>query len=302
MIERGDHLPSPMRTRHFRVDPRLIHATLMNAWVPALEASHVVIVDRDVAGDPRTRTIFEISAMDLVSIHFVREERAPEVLARIPESETAFVLFSSLEGAERALASGLAMDHLNIGHLPEARMRSRILPAVHLGPSDLEIVGRLMAVGTRVFVQPLPRDEPLSPFHRAAPEEAPRETTSSLPSPGEKRRGSITRPRSGATIERIEERLEVVNERGLHLRAAHMLADLAARLTEDVRVGRAGEFVNAKSLLGLTTLGATRGTFLDVVVTGPDAKGAMEAIRTLFASGFEECGSGPAPAARADEP
>lgn len=292
----------PVRTRLFRVDPRLIHATLMNAWVPAVEASHVVIADRDVAGDSRKRTIFEISALDLVSINFVREDRACEILKRIPEDEVTFVLFSSLEGAERALASGLPIDELNVGHLPEGRSRSRILPAVYLGPSDLEIVSRLMAGGTRVFVQPLPRDEPRSPFHRPSPEDASQETASTLPVSGERRRGPITRPRNGGKVERVDDRLEIVNERGLHLRAAHMLADLAGRLAEDVRVGRDGEFVNAKSLLGLTTLGATRGTILDVIVTGPNAKEAMDTIRALFARGFEEGGSGPEPVARADEP
>jgi phosphocarrier protein len=82
--------------------------------------------------------------------------------------------------------------------------------------------------------------------------------------------------------------LRVVNERGLHLRAAHALAHLAANLQENVQVAHGPDFVNAKSLLGLTTLGATCGTVLDVVVTGPDPAGAMDKLRALFASGFDE--------------
>jgi phosphocarrier protein len=89
-------------------------------------------------------------------------------------------------------------------------------------------------------------------------------------------------------FETIKATLEVVNERGLHLRAAHVLAQLASKLEADVSVGKGTNLVNAKSLLGLTTLGATCGTKLDVVVTGAGARGAMEAIRDLFATGFYE--------------
>ena len=82
--------------------------------------------------------------------------------------------------------------------------------------------------------------------------------------------------------------LEVVNERGLHLRAAHVLAALCNELPVDIRVGRGGEMVNAKSLLGLTTLGAARGSRLTVVVSGEGAEPAMARIRELFEAGFHE--------------
>ena len=86
----------------------------------------------------------------------------------------------------------------------------------------------------------------------------------------------------------VKAQLEVVNERGLHLRAAHVLAQLVSGMEAEVRVGRAKELVNAKSLLGLTTLGAVQGTMLDVEVEGPKARASMDRIKALFASGFEE--------------
>src|SRR5687768_16621595 len=106
-------------TRLFRVDPRLVHATLMNAWVPATGAEQIIVADSHVTNDPRMRAIMEMSAMDLLGLAFVPEEAAKQEVERHPISTRLIVLFSSLESAERAIAAGLAVDKLNIGHLPE---------------------------------------------------------------------------------------------------------------------------------------------------------------------------------------
>jgi phosphotransferase system HPr (HPr) family protein len=49
--------------------------------------------------------------------------------------------------------------------------------------------------------------------------------------------------------------------------------------------------VNAKSLLGITTLGASRGTQLVVEVEGPERQAFLEKVEALFASGFDEGGT-----------
>jgi D-glucosaminate-specific PTS system IIB component len=281
----------PSASRFFRVDPRLIHATLMNAWVPHVGAKHLVVVDDDVVMDPRFRTILEMSAME-TPLSFVREEDARATVRRIPPTSAVIVLFSSLAGAERAINAGLDVQELNIGHLPEDDDRSRVLPAVHLGPSDVQVIRRLQRKGVVVYIQPLPRDPRLPPPSElgGAASEAP---TPSLPTPPARRSSLLSRPGSVTSsvppgVDRMQAKLRVVNERGLHLRAAHALAHLAGSLPQNVQVANGPDFVNAKSLLGLTTLGATWGTMLDVVVTGSGALEAMEKITSLFASGFGE--------------
>lgn len=241
----------------FRVDPRLVHATLMNAWVPAIGAELIVVVDGEVERDQRMRTILDMSAMD-AEVRFVSEVTVLEEVSR-PDLPPTIVLFAEFASALRAVEAGLVIPALNIGHVPAAPHRREVHPAVHLGPDDLEILDALQARGVEVYIQPLPQEPRRSPG--SSPE----------PSPTE-----------------LKEEMTVVNERGLHLRAAHVLAQLATKLDADVLVGRGNDLVNAKSLLGLTTLGATCGTALTVVVRGPNAREAMAALRDLFASGFDE--------------
>lgn len=268
-----------MSSTIYRVDPRLVHATLMNAWVPSISAQQLIIVDTEVATDERAKIILTMSAMD-VPIIFIREEDAKTIREKA-DTVPRIVLFASLAAAERALGSGLLMNELLIGHLPEAPGRVAVLPAVHLGANDKAIIRRLERRGVSVFLQPLPRDEKTR-IHDLEPEKA------ALRAPVAARMPTTPPMQTPVTLSFIGAKLRVINERGLHLRAAHALAHLAANLQENVQVAHGPDFVNAKSLLGLTTLGATCGTVLDVVVTGPDPAGAMDKIRALFKSGFEE--------------
>ncbi len=88
----------------------------------------------------------------------------------------------------------------------------------------------------------------------------------------------------------IEQCVKLSNKYGLHARASTRLAQLAKEFRSEVKVSREEleEEVDAKSILGLLTLGAEKGQKLMVRVTGEDAEGAMSAIVDLFARNFEE--------------
>src|SRR5688572_20472356 len=141
----------------FRVDPRLIHATLMNAWVPELGAKLIIVADEEVVAQPRLRTILEMSAMD-TEVVFTSEQEVRLVLTR-PDLPSTIVLFSSIPAVLQAMKAGLRLRELNIGHVPEAPGRKPLHPAVYLGPDDYDLIRRLEQSGVEVYVQPLPRDE-----------------------------------------------------------------------------------------------------------------------------------------------
>ncbi len=86
-----------------------------------------------------------------------------------------------------------------------------------------------------------------------------------------------------------EDQVKVVNPLGLHARAAVKLVLAANRFESDILLSRedAGE-VNAKSIMGVLTLAAERGSKVRVRCEGKDAREALEAIRKLFEEGFDE--------------
>jgi phosphocarrier protein len=80
----------------------------------------------------------------------------------------------------------------------------------------------------------------------------------------------------------------VVNQLGLHARAAAKFVHLAARFESRVRVGRDSKVMDGKSIMGILLLAASRGTTLTVFAEGPDEAHAVDALVELVESGFGE--------------
>lgn len=86
----------------------------------------------------------------------------------------------------------------------------------------------------------------------------------------------------------ISQEVAIVNDLGLHTRAATSLVKLANQFTSEIEVSVNGISANAKSIMGLLALGARKGTKLVLSVSGPDQDEAMKALTTLIAQGFYE--------------
>lgn len=88
--------------------------------------------------------------------------------------------------------------------------------------------------------------------------------------------------------ERVTARFEIVNELGLHARAATKLVQVAARFPCEVTLSHGGQTANAKSVMGVLLLCGSRGTVVEVTAQGPQARECVEAIGKLIADRFGE--------------
>jgi len=84
------------------------------------------------------------------------------------------------------------------------------------------------------------------------------------------------------------EEVMITNKLGLHARAAAKLVHTASSFEAEIYIGTEQEEVNAKSILGLLTLAATKGTPLIVRADGVDEVEAVRALVALFADKFGE--------------
>ena len=89
-------------------------------------------------------------------------------------------------------------------------------------------------------------------------------------------------------MQRIERAFTIVNTLGLHARPAAMLVQTANRFESEVQLEKDGVQVNAKSIMGVLTLAASKGSSLVLVCEGADAAQAMEALAKVIESGFGE--------------
>jgi phosphocarrier protein len=80
----------------------------------------------------------------------------------------------------------------------------------------------------------------------------------------------------------------ICNERGLHARASAKFVKMAAGFDAEVRVGKDGQMVDARSIMGLMMLAAGIGCTVDVEAEGPQAQEALDALCALVEGRFDE--------------
>ena len=88
------------------------------------------------------------------------------------------------------------------------------------------------------------------------------------------------------------QQVTLVNQLGMHARAAAKFVHLATRFTARVRVGREHREMDGKSIMGILLLAAARGSTITITADGSDERDAVDALVALVESGFGEdsCG------------
>jgi len=86
-------------------------------------------------------------------------------------------------------------------------------------------------------------------------------------------------------------KIKVINELGFHLRAAAVFAKEAERFKSDIKVRNVttnGPAAEGKSVMGLVTLIALKGSEVEIKASGPDAKEAVAKLAKMVQSKFGE--------------
>jgi len=86
----------------------------------------------------------------------------------------------------------------------------------------------------------------------------------------------------------LRRKVIVQNEVGLHARPAKNLVSELNKYISDVYIEKDGYRINAKSIIGVLTLAAVKGTELMVIAEGEDAEQVLEIVQHMFEEGFGE--------------
>ena len=76
----------------------------------------------------------------------------------------------------------------------------------------------------------------------------------------------------------VEKQVVVRNRAGIHARPAALIVQTAAKFSSQVEFCTEHETINAKSIMGIITLGAGYNTAIDIRVDGPDEADALNAL------------------------
>ena len=82
--------------------------------------------------------------------------------------------------------------------------------------------------------------------------------------------------------------VKVVNQLGMHARAAAKFVHLATKYDARVRVARDRREMDGKSIMGILLLAAAQGSTITISADGSDEQDAVAALAALVESGFGE--------------
>ncbi|MHB1151552.1 MAG: HPr family phosphocarrier protein [Eubacteriales bacterium] len=86
----------------------------------------------------------------------------------------------------------------------------------------------------------------------------------------------------------ISKNVTIQNNVGLHARPATFFIQKANSYKSSIWVEKEDRRVNAKSLLGVLSLGIIKGMTITLIADGPDETDALEGLVTLIDTGFSE--------------
>lgn len=132
-----------------RVDNRLIHGQILEAWVPSVKAVSIAVVDDEVAGDLFRATVIRMAVPREVDVIISGvEEFADKYKYTTGPGRKTIVLFSSITDAVRAFYSGFKFAKLNLGNVHKSQdaqsLRLRYSSCIFLNNDEIENLWKLI--------------------------------------------------------------------------------------------------------------------------------------------------------------
>ncbi|HLS52978.1 MAG TPA: HPr family phosphocarrier protein [Tissierellaceae bacterium] len=85
-----------------------------------------------------------------------------------------------------------------------------------------------------------------------------------------------------------KENITIQNETGLHARPASLFVKEASKYSSDIKVIKDGQEYNAKSIMGILSMGAAKGDVLTIQAEGADAEEAVKNLVDLVENKLED--------------
>ncbi len=142
-----------------RVDSRLIHGQVLEAWVPYVQADCIVVANDEVARTPLQCMIMQAAVPSSIKLMIGTLEEAVAFLA-LPDTgrKRVLLLFANSVDALRAQRLGIGYTRLNLGNMHTAEGKNRYSCTIALDQDDIDNLRQVAACGVTIVSQCIPAD------------------------------------------------------------------------------------------------------------------------------------------------
>lgn len=142
-----------------RIDTRLIHGQVLEAWVPYAHADCIVVANDEVAGNPLKKMMMEASVPSRIRVEIGTVEEIVGLFASGDFNDRkTLLLFATTEDAREAYRGGLLFAKLNLGNLHAGAGKLRMSCTLFLGEDDINNLQSLEDAGVNIVARCIPAD------------------------------------------------------------------------------------------------------------------------------------------------
>jgi N-acetylgalactosamine PTS system EIIB component len=145
-----------------RVDNRLLHGQILEAWIPRLGVTEVVVADDEVAGSELARAAMTLCVPPDLPVRVLAVRDVPWVELAADEAVVLVLLrdVAALVGARAGGLSPTLAPRVNLGNVHFGPGRRPVTPSVFLAAPELDALRDLAAAGFELEARAIPSEAP----------------------------------------------------------------------------------------------------------------------------------------------
>jgi PTS system mannose-specific IIB component len=156
-------LPQPQLAL-VRVDNRLVHGQVLEAWLPAIDANGILVADDEAARNSLVRSAMALAIPPRVAFQVLRVAEAAERLkpgGQGPPAPRTLLLLRDVRDAVALGSGGVPLGRLNLGNVHFRSGRKQVSGSVYLDADELQQLEGLAKQGAQVEARAVPAEAPV---------------------------------------------------------------------------------------------------------------------------------------------
>ncbi len=146
-----------------RVDNRLIHGQILEAWLPHVHADHIIVVEDSVANDPFQCQLMAAVVPSTIKVDICSHQQFAELWqSGSIDNDKLLLLFANPASALLAYRDGCHFATLNLGNMHVGAQKCCISKTLYMDDDDLQTLEELSNLGVDVSAQCIPTDRALA--------------------------------------------------------------------------------------------------------------------------------------------
>jgi len=155
----------PFNISLVRVDNRLVHGQILEAWLPFTGASSIIIPNDSLANDMFRETIMRMALPRDIELHIYSindfQKRHQSAMEKEQDRKT-LVLFADIQDAFTAYEKGFHFTTLNIGNVHSNPFVTTCSPSIFLNEEDIDLLAQLsQKKKVRIDIRRIPKEKPV---------------------------------------------------------------------------------------------------------------------------------------------